>query len=137
MFRLLTASLVALSIAAVSGCGDKEKHEDHDGSGSVADTAVGGKARDPNCGALVDVNDRTAHVYRNTRFYFCTPACLDKFKAAPSKTTTGLPGEGCVCTAGGMKKCGCGHCADKPERCECGDPAEKEGGHEDHDHHGH
>lgn len=126
MRGLWTTCAVMLIAAAISGC-----------SGG-ADTAVEGQARDPVCGMTTAVAGKPDFVYRETRFHFCSSACLDKFKTSPSTATTGLPGEKCVCSEGQMKSCGCGHCVEKPERCDCGDPspkAESDGhNHESHDH---
>lgn len=101
----------------------------------VASTAVGSRARDPVCGMEVAVAGKPDHVYRGTRFHFCSTACVEKFEAAPGKASTGLPGEDCVCTIGEMPSCDCGHCKGKPERCTCGDP--KQGNDSDHDHGSH
>lgn len=129
---------------AFVGCGEDHKDHKHGeaaadgqkpaGTAPVADTAVKGKARDPVCGIAIDVQGKSDSVYRDTRFYFCSANCLDKFKAAPSKATTGLPKESCMCSAGEMKNCKCGHCTGKPERCECGDPKDGGDGHDHKDH---
>lgn len=106
----------------------------------AASTAVGGQARDPVCGMAVGVAGKPDHVYRGTRFHFCSTECLEKFKAAPEKASTGLPKEDCVCTIGEMASCDCGHCKGKPERCTCGDPEQgSDSGHDhgSHDHGGH
>ena len=103
----------------------------------TADTVVDGQARDPVCGMNIAVAGKQDSVYRGTRFHFCSASCLEKFQAEPSKTTTGLPQEDCVCTVGEMQNCDCGHCEGKPERCTCGDPKSEGAGDGDHDHGGH
>lgn len=146
---LVTATLVATVSLLLVGCGKDEPKPSAPASrpaptatasttgGPIADPIVEGKARDVVCDMVIDAAGSREFVYRNTRFHFCSDACLNKFKANPSKMTTGLPGEGCICTVGGMKNCKCGHCKGKEERCACNDPEPKEtpsDGHEGHDH---
>ncbi|MBI2933550.1 MAG: YHS domain-containing protein [Planctomycetes bacterium] len=154
MFKHITVSMSLLAfLGAGIGCGSKDEGPKHDGgheepakheehatappAAPIAETVVDGKARDPICGMVIPVLKQPEFVYRQTRFHFCSDMCLGKFKAASAKATTGLPGESCVCTAGGMANCKCGHCKGKPERCLCGDPETKKGdsgGHEGHEH---
>ncbi|KAF0246628.1 MAG: hypothetical protein FD180_447 [Planctomycetota bacterium] len=131
----------SLLVAAIAGCGSSNEHDDHDhGTGAAhadSETAVDGSARDPACGKLFSIAGQPEFVYRETRFHFCSTACLDTFKAAPSAAMTGLPKEKCICSTGAMKHCGCGHCQDKAERCECGDPQPVDGsGSHGHNHEG-
>ncbi len=144
---------LSLALSVVVGCKQKEQaghgsehkesaqHNEHEGehasSGTVADTVVEGKARDPICGMTTKADGNPDFVYRDTRFHFCSANHLEKFKAAPSKATTGLPREDCVCTVGKMKNCTCGHCKGKPERCSCGDPESEKEGSEGHKHDDH
>ncbi len=152
--RILAVAVVGLVSIALLGCGkddgpSKPSNAPSSGSSSVsapsggaavADTVVGGKARDVICEMVVEAAGKPEFVYRGTRFHFCSDDCLKKFKADPSKMTTGLPGETCICKTGGMSNCKCGHCKGKEERCTCNDPEAKEepskepDGHEGHEH---
>ncbi len=148
---ILAATVVGLISAALVGCGKESAPPSPAGSsastaspsgaapsaGEVADPIVEGKARDVVCGMIIDASGSREFVYRNTRFRFCSDDCLAKFKADPSKMTTGLTGETCICKTGGMSNCKCGHCKGKEERCPCNDPEPKKepsDGHEGHDH---
>lgn len=147
----LAAAVIGLVSFALVGCGKdnppapsnaaggggSSSTSASSGGGAVEDPIVGGKARDVVCGMVIDAKGSRDFVYRNTRFHFCSDDCLNKFKADPSKMTTGLPGETCICKTGGMANCKCGHCKGKEERCPCNDPEPKEepsDGHEGHDH---
>lgn len=123
---------------AAVGIGDEPPAAGGGEPPAIEETSVEERARDPVCGMVTDVDGHPSHVYRNTRFHFCSQACLDRFRADPASFTTGLPGEPCVCTVGEMEDCHCGHCTGNPERCRCGDPRPAGGGgHDDHDHGGH
>lgn len=144
MIARIKAASVVVALISVLFAGCEKKHDlgsqEHGSAGTalgtsakVADTVVDGKSRDPVCGMTTEVAGKPESVYRDTKFHFCSTACFEKFKAAPAKQTTGLPGEPCMCSAGDMKNCKCGHCTGKQERCDCGDPKPKEGG-DGHDH---
>lgn len=146
--HILAAAILGLVSIALVSCGKDDSPAKPSsggsssasaptGGGEVADPIVEGKARDVVCGMVIEAKGSREFVYRNTRFHFCSDDCLNKFKADPSKMTTGLPGETCVCKTGGMQNCKCGHCKGKEERCPCNDPEPKEepsDGHEGHDH---
>ncbi len=144
---ILSAALVGLLCVAFAGCGKKEPAPPAKGpapaatkppapvAAAVEDPIVQGKARDVACGEVVVAKGSKEFVYKNTRYHFCSDACLAKFKADPTKFDTGLPGESCICKSGGMDKCKCGHCKGKSERCACSDPEEDDKPVEGPDHH--
>lgn len=103
----------ALALAAVvvfAGC---EKHapstHDHKHDLQRADA----KVKDVVCGMSIDRGTLKVE-FDDADFHFCSPSCVEKFKAEPAKYA-----KACAC-AKSMKNCACGHCEKKREPCDCG-----------------
>ncbi len=109
-------AMITLAVTSVlfAGC-DKG----HDASGphhhekSAEKPAADGKVKDPVCGMTIAKGDRKAE-FDKTDYFFCADACLEKFKATPTKYV-----KACDC-ATTMKSCDCEHCTGKRAPCDCG-----------------
>ena len=63
----------------------EEHHHDHAAHGAPAEVL------DPICGMTISPEDAVGtHTHRGIRYHFCSPACLEKFKADPELYLTAL-----------------------------------------------
>ncbi|MEE9201359.1 MAG: YHS domain-containing protein [Candidatus Brocadiales bacterium] len=92
--------------------------------GGVTVQAAEEKVLDPACGMEIDKSSAIAVEYEGDTYYFCSEMCKTKFEKNPEKMA-------CVCAAGEMSGCKCGHCQKTADKCSCGS---EEKGHEGGEH---
>ena len=80
------------------GCGAHVMGHGHGGHGSSTDGGSKSsglrwvppeKDTDPVCGMTVATKDAKSAVYEGAVYYFCSPACRDKFEAVPTSYLAG------------------------------------------------
>lgn len=78
------ALAVVASLGLLAGCASSTpKPSSHDHSTDKPSPPTG-KVKDPVCGMSIDTFPGKAHEdYKGGHYYFCSPECLTKFKAAP------------------------------------------------------
>ena len=103
--------LLALPLLVVS-CDSKEEPKAHDHSMHDAAPASADKAKDPVCGMMIDKAKATKLAHEGADYFFCSDACVTKFKAEPAKYAAH-----CACP-GTKRACKCDHCGGK-EPCDC------------------
>ena len=107
-----TLMLLALPLLLVS-CDKKAEKADmkgHDHSAMPAASAD--KAKDPVCGMMIDKAKATKVTHEGADYFFCSDACVTKFKADTKKYAVH-----CAC-ANMKRQCSCDHCGGK-EPCDC------------------
>lgn len=77
------------------GCGGHARHEEgsseHKGHGGAA----GSRPKDPVCGMEVEAEKAKTSVYGGETYYFCSPACRDRFEAEPTSYAGRTRSGGC------------------------------------------
>ena len=106
-----TLMLLALPLLIVS-CDQKPEAKGHDHGSMPAAGTSADKAKDLVCGMMVDKAKATKLTHEGADYYFCSDACVGKFKADPKKYAV-------HCTCPNMKRaCACDHCGGK-DPCDC------------------
>ena len=72
--------------AHVMGHGHRHGGSGHSGHDSQKDPPAG--ATDPVCGMTVETASAKSSLYQGRAYYFCSPACRDKFEASPQAYAT-------------------------------------------------
>jgi len=103
--------LLALPLLLVS-CDQKSETKAPDHSSMPMPAATGDKAKDPICGMMIDKAKATKVTHEGADYFFCSDACVAKFKADPKKYAVH-----CAC-ANTKRQCACDHCGGK-EPCDC------------------
>jgi YHS domain-containing protein len=86
---------------------DPSSMHDHSAMPAGAD-----RAKDPICGMMVDKAKATKLTHEGADYFFCSDACVTKFKADPKKYAV-------HCSCPNMKRaCACDHCGGK-DPCDC------------------
>ncbi|MCQ4574092.1 MAG: YHS domain-containing protein [Candidatus Brocadiales bacterium] len=89
------------------------------------------KVTDPACGMEIDKSSAIAVEFEGNTYYVCSEVCKAKFEKDPGIYA-------CLCTAGAMPVCKCGHCQKTADKCDCGSESagqKGEGQHHEGEHH--
>lgn len=76
-------------------CGGPAGHGEAPGGHAGHAEGAGGQLKDPVCGMEVEAEKAKTSVYGGETYYFCSPACRDRFEAEPTSYAGRTRSGGC------------------------------------------